>query len=45
MRKHLGDVVFQTKIMSSGPIAKLFYYDYRMDGTLQLIAVTSKGLI
>jgi len=45
VRKHLGEVVFQTRIPDSGAISQLFFYDYRMSGSSQVIAVTSKGII
>lgn len=40
-----GDVLFQTKIDGAGGIAKLFYYDYRMSGQQQVVAVTTTGKI
>lgn len=40
-----GDVLFQTKVDGAGGIAKLFYYDYRMSGEKQVVAVTTTGKI
>jgi Bardet-Biedl syndrome 2 protein len=46
VRKHTsGDIIFTTIIDNSGYISKLFYFDYRMSGAKQVIAVTSKGFI
>ena len=41
-----GDVCFSSdQLKSAGAISKIFYYDYRMAGKPQVLAVTSKGLI
>eukprot|EP00347_Sterkiella_histriomuscorum_P000293 403376439 len=44
-RKHrTGELMHKTAIGSSGnPIANLFYYDFRQDGSSQIIAVDTEG--
>lgn len=40
-----GDILHQTKIEDAGQIAKIFYYDYRMNGQKQVVVVTTTGKI
>jgi hypothetical protein len=44
VRKHLGEVVYQTKV-EGGAVSKIFYYDFRMSGSNQVIVVTEKGSV
>jgi hypothetical protein len=47
VRKALsGEIIHSIKAgEGDGAIAKVFYYDYRMNGDNQVIAVTTTGLI
>lgn len=46
VREHLsGKVIHETKIEGSGHISNIFFYDYRMSGQPQIIAITAKGII
>lgn len=46
MRSHeSGEIVHTTKVEDEGSIAKLFYYDYKMSGSKQLVVVTTNGFI
>lgn len=40
-----GDIVCSMKVGDGDAIAKIFYYDYRMSGTKQIVVVTSTGII
>lgn len=41
-----GEIVHSLKVSDGeGAIAKIFFYDYRMNGSAQVVAVTSTGLI
>ena len=40
-----GDIVFTTKLEGSGSVAKVFFYDYRMSGSKQVVVVTTTGKI
>ena len=46
VREHLtGKVLFTTKLDDQGSISNIFFYDYRMQGSNQVIVVTEQGLI
>ena len=45
MRKdHTGDLIYKTSV-EGGSIAKLFYYDNRKSGQMQVVAVTTRGKV